>query len=77
MARRSGRTSITNSVHFPTPERAATLPHSTCLTKDLAVLRTQWKWAAFGQFITTFSPLLNMVDVTVTVSSMLLGRAIC
>ncbi|KAF7773311.1 hypothetical protein Agabi119p4_5478 [Agaricus bisporus var. burnettii] len=35
-------------------------------TDDLAVLRTQWKWAAFSQFISTFSPLLHVPDVTVT-----------
>ncbi|KAF9452324.1 hypothetical protein P691DRAFT_795034 [Macrolepiota fuliginosa MF-IS2] len=66
MARRSGRTSTANSAHLPTPEQTTPFPQPTCLNEDLAVLRTQWKWAAFGQFITTFSTLLNIADVTVT-----------
>lgn len=81
MARRSGRTSTTNSVRLPTPEQSRPLPQSTCLNENLATLRTQWKWAAFSQFMTTFSALLNMADVTVTVrlqssSSLLLCRGL-
>ncbi|KXN84561.1 hypothetical protein AN958_12307 [Leucoagaricus sp. SymC.cos] len=65
MARRSGRTSLANSVHFSTPEQSTSLPQPPCLSEDLRLLRTHWKWAAFGQFITTFSPMLNIPDVTI------------
>lgn len=32
----------------------------------MRVLRTNWKFAAFSQFLSTFSPLLDMSDVTVS-----------
>ncbi|TFY83027.1 hypothetical protein EWM64_g983 [Hericium alpestre] len=33
---------------------------------EVALLRRQWKWAAFSQFFYTFAPLLAMPDVTLT-----------
>jgi hypothetical protein len=51
----------------PEHRRPPSPPHP-APADDLAVLRTRWKWAAFSQFITTFSPLLHAPDVTVTVS---------
>ncbi|KAM6504385.1 hypothetical protein JOM56_001328 [Amanita muscaria] len=32
--------------------------------ENLAILRTQWKWAAFSQFFYTFSPLFALDDVS-------------
>lgn len=65
MPRRSGRTSLANSVHLQTPELSAPAPEHNLFSADLLLLRTHWKWAAFCQFITTFSPMLNIPDVTV------------
>ncbi|KAL1745390.1 hypothetical protein HDZ31DRAFT_63138 [Schizophyllum fasciatum] len=45
--------------HPPCP-----IPHIQKLPEQLAVLRTSWKWAAFGQFFFTFNPIFNMDDVT-------------
>jgi hypothetical protein len=75
MPRRSGRTSLANSVHTSTPELSAPLPPPTGYDDDdLCTLRTNWKWAAFSQFITTFSSLLNMADLTVNVMSSLFQK---
>jgi len=35
--------------------------------ENLAILRTQWRWAAFSQFFFTFFPLFALNDVTVAV----------
>ena len=35
---------------------------------SIALLRQQWKWAAFSLFFYTFSPLFAMSDVTLNVS---------
>ena len=35
---------------------------------NIALLRQQWKWAAFSLFFYTFSPLFAMSDVTLNVS---------
>jgi hypothetical protein len=35
---------------------------------NIALLRQQWKWAAFSQFFYTFSPLFAMSDVTLNAS---------
>lgn len=37
--------------------------------KNLAQLRTNWKWAAFSQFFYTFSHLFQMEDVSLNVSA--------
>ncbi|TRM64914.1 hypothetical protein BD626DRAFT_400216 [Schizophyllum amplum] len=49
----------------PPPQQPAWLtPHIQKLPEPLALLRTNWKWAAFGQFFFTFNHLFNMEDVT-------------
>ena len=35
--------------------------------ENLAILRTQWRWAAFSQFFFTFFPLVALNDVSVAV----------
>ncbi|KAL1701719.1 hypothetical protein EV121DRAFT_262846 [Schizophyllum commune] len=42
------------------------IPHIQKVPEQLAILRTNWKWAAFSQFFFTFNPLFNMDDVTLT-----------
>jgi hypothetical protein len=44
-------------------------PHHDPNPDNLALLRRQWRWAAFSQFFATFAPLFAMNDVGVVVSS--------
>lgn len=66
MPRRSStRTTITIEDpphHSPPPPLPVVL-----FPEDVVKLRTQWKWAAFSQFFFTFSHILAMNDVTLTV----------
>lgn len=39
--------------------------------EQVALLRRQWKWAAFSQFFYTFAPLFAMNDVNLTVRVLL------
>lgn len=43
------------------------IPHIQKVPEQLAILRTNWKWAAFSQFFFTFNPLFNMDDVNLAV----------
>jgi hypothetical protein len=58
------------------PRRAAIRPTATVVseetehTRALALLRRQWKWAAFSQFFHTFAVLFAMPDVSVNVRSL-------
>lgn len=36
-------------------------------SQNLSTLRKQWRWAAFGQFFFTFSPVFAMDDITLAV----------
>ena len=67
MPRRAGA-SLANSVHIQLPEFSS---------QDCSLLRTHWKWAAFCQFLTIFSPMLNMADITPNVWPCLSHFALC
>ncbi|KAF8348992.1 hypothetical protein F5887DRAFT_545100 [Amanita rubescens] len=41
-------------------------PSPASASENLALLRTQWKWAAFCQFFSTFAPLFPMNDVSIS-----------
>jgi len=65
MPRRSNNRAphITDSITDSPPP-----PHHDHHPDNLALLRRQWRWAAFSQFFYTFSPLFAMNDVGVVVS---------
>ena len=54
MPRRAGA-SLANSLYIQPPESPS---------QNEFLLRTHWKWAAFCQFLTTFSPMLNIHGIT-------------
>lgn len=37
------------------------------LAPEVAILRRQWKWAAFSQFFITFAPIFQLPEVSITV----------
>ncbi|KAF8638187.1 hypothetical protein AX17_002384 [Amanita inopinata Kibby_2008] len=55
-----------NTAPFTTESQRQLTPIPTppTFSENLAILRTQWKWAAFSQFFFTFSPLFAMNDVS-------------
>lgn len=67
MPRRTSTRTVTSSA---TPQASA-VPQQleTPYDANIHQLRRHWKWAAFSQFFFTFSPMLAMADVTLTVSS--------
>ena len=67
MPRRASARTVTS----PAPSQAHSAPQQleTPYDANIHQLRRHWKWAAFSQFFFTFSPLLAMTDVTLTVSS--------
>ncbi|KZT19238.1 hypothetical protein NEOLEDRAFT_1183554 [Neolentinus lepideus HHB14362 ss-1] len=65
MARRTVTASNrASAIASPTPHAAQT-PVPSSSNPDLALLRRQWKWAAFSQFFYTFFKLFAMDDVTI------------
>ncbi|TFK47754.1 hypothetical protein OE88DRAFT_1738283 [Heliocybe sulcata] len=65
MARRTVTASNrASAIASPTPHATQT-PVPSSSDPDLALLRRQWKWAAFSQFFYTFSKLFAMEDVTI------------
>ncbi|KAJ7716810.1 hypothetical protein DFH07DRAFT_861834 [Mycena maculata] len=51
----------------PSPHQDSPIPSSSDVSsRNLAILRTHWKWAAFSQFFFTFSHLFAMEDVSLS-----------
>ncbi|EPQ54130.1 hypothetical protein GLOTRDRAFT_139515 [Gloeophyllum trabeum ATCC 11539] len=66
MARRTVTASTrASAIASPTPHPTQT-PVPSSSNPDLALLRRQWKWAAFSQLFYTFSRLFAVDDVTLT-----------
>ncbi|KAJ8072581.1 hypothetical protein PM082_016140 [Marasmius tenuissimus] len=61
--RSSARNANANQPAQVIPSVALDIPPQP-FAQELATLRTNWKWAAFGQFFYTFNQLFNMEDVT-------------
>ncbi|KAA1467392.1 hypothetical protein DENSPDRAFT_240651 [Dentipellis sp. KUC8613] len=68
MTRRTTKSTALSTPAASTPARdLSALPSSDDpFHADVALLRRQWKWAAFSQFFYTFATLLAMDDVTLT-----------
>ncbi|TFY54256.1 hypothetical protein EVG20_g9778, partial [Dentipellis fragilis] len=68
MTRRTTKSTALSTPAASTPARdLSDLPPSDDpFHADVALLRRQWKWAAFSQFFYTFATLLAMDDVTLT-----------
>ncbi|KAF9473752.1 hypothetical protein BDN70DRAFT_915558 [Pholiota conissans] len=59
------RSTARASIQPSAPTTAPQPPHSDPYSDNVALLRRQWRWAAFSQFFCTFSQLFAMEDVTV------------
>jgi hypothetical protein len=49
-------------------------PQQDTQAENLAILRTQWRWAAFTQFFFTFAPLFALNDVSVSVCNHIIAN---